>query len=523
MTFIKERLGASVPPEYGEGRPFIGNNVIVKIGGKSFIIGESGDLQSVSVEQNTKGGGLAKLKFNRNIYPRVGAPVQVFLGSSPFWAGFVINSDLDTWQAEPSHGHLKQIIFWDEAYAEFSFAGTVRELVDIAFNYAAANIAGFKKGDNFASIDLVEFDINGVTIADILDFALENSPNPNFVWGVDGAFIMYFRSLDITQPIRIDNSLYTNELSVKSESDNIATVLSVFKNYEQKVVNESGEIDEIYPIEFLGKVGAGIDPKTKYFFPPSKYFFRYGHKEEKYEIDAPDMSKDIALNEAYRVLLGKRPTESAELDSYQYITKPVNSGQTVRIISDHGTNLSMAIELGDKAVKPSSINSIVFTADSTTTNEGYQRSDSLSYVLHDSPDWQEKVSLVRKIKRVVVGFSSSLPGIIILRSNGREYVNRILSSSFTQYIDINVADDFNKYDAILIPSSSIDIVQIILEADYGQRTFLGYVYSVALVSDLKKTSFNLLVQNYGSFPVLTTAKLQAQIQSVENITLRDKG
>lgn len=128
------------------------------------------------------------------------------------------------------------------------------------------------------------------------------------------------------------------------------TVYSVFKNREVKVINEQGNEEYIYPVDFIGKVSIGQDPVSGAYYPPVANYFLYQHREERYEIDAPYMLPQTALRDAYALLRRIKPTTKIQVPYYRYAKNQIPVGASMRVLTHNSLNISLTVPIARKNV-----------------------------------------------------------------------------------------------------------------------------------------------------------------------------
>ena len=306
------------------------------------------------------------------------------------------------------------------------------------------------------------------------------------------------------------------------ESDNIVTVFSVFKNKEVKIVNtEGGEVttETIYPMEYLGKVGIGNNDITGGYFPAVKNYYLYGYKEERHEIDAPKLDITSALEDAYNILRKTVATEKTIVESYKYDRNIIPIGARVQAYTQRELNISFSVPIGVIAVKPAEVNGAISIVEQTPVNEGVIGFDTGSVSLSKSKDWIAQIALVDNITEISIGYTAKEDGVIILKSAGKEFVQKVLASdiqNFASFINI----DIDKKDVEIFATANISLISLYARADYGATFYEGYLRSVRLKSSAQGNFYDLTIFNYGALPVLTFQRLQEQIRNVESVALR---
>ncbi|WP_143280470.1 hypothetical protein [Brevinema andersonii] len=99
------------------------------------------------------------------------------------------------------------------------------------------------------------------------------------------------------------------------------------------MINEQGEEEFIYPVDLIGKVGIGQDPVSGAYYQPVANYFLYGHREERYEIDAPDMLPQTGLRDAYALLRRIKPTTKIQVPYYRYAKNQIPVGTSIRVLT----------------------------------------------------------------------------------------------------------------------------------------------------------------------------------------------
>lgn len=502
-------------------KPDTDPDIVVRIGGERFVCGVDDKLVGVSVEYNVKGGGLCTLEWAYFQICRIGAPVTVYIGTNVFWSGTVINGNEKTWQAEPLQSVFGQIYFYDPAYTQYPFAGTVSELVNKVFAYAAAQNPALKPGTVVSSDLLIETEVNSRTLKEILDSCAEVFENSESVYGIDNTYTMFFNNLPRTDEVLVNEEDYGGEIKYTTESDNVVTVYSVFKNREVKVISEQGEEEYIYPVDFIGKVGIGQDPVSGAYYPPVANYFLYGHREERYEIDAPDMLPQTALRDAYALLRRIKPTTKIQVPYYRYAENQIPVGASIRVLTHNSLNVSLTVPIAREnvPVNPSASGAVAVVQE-TELNDAYAAGSGGSSKISDIPEWAEQAGLVDKITEITVGYIARYNGVITVKSGAFTDVKQCVDSPLIQFFTVKNEDGFDKFDIEILTEGAIDLISMYALGNYGQAMHRGYLRAVGLKSSNKGNFYTLEIQSYGSLPVLTAQRLQEKIRAVETITLR---
>ena len=503
------------------------DDVIVYIGGDKYIPSRSDKLLSVKATNTVKGGERVILKWAYPNIAKVGSPCRVFIGNTPFWSGFISQSNELEWRADPLQGVLQNIFYYDPDYQNITFEGKASKLVLIALEFAIQEAPYLSLGEIVVGDDIVQYDINSKTIAEILEFVSSQFNEFEAVYGVDNDFKCYFKNIQISNPNKIQHTDYGGEISISVESDNVVTVLSVFKNRKVKIINDDLNEEFIYPVSYIGKVGIGVDPISKGNYPPVSNYYRFGHIEDRYEIDAPDMTDYTALSEAYKVLKNYQVTNTYTVTNYNYKGFPIAVGPSQKIITKDNQNISLYLDLTTSAVIVSGTGSgSISVINETPINESYG-GDSLAIAtlrLSDIEAWREQVSLVDQIKEISVGFLCNFNGTISIvdSKNNIEIVTTVRPSLLIQYVTFNSSElmTFDKSSIQISSTGTIKIINLYAIANSGQSSYTGYLRSVKLESSKKGDLFTLEVQSYNSLPILTFQKLQDQIRKAKSIALK---
>lgn len=503
------------------------DDIIVYIGGDKYIPSRSDKLLSVKASNTVKGGERATLKWAYPNIAKVGAPCRIFIGNVPFWSGFISQSNNLEWRADPLQGVLQNIYFYNDTFQNNTFIGKASELVLLALSFAINEAPYLSLGEIVVGDDIVEYDINSKTISEILEFVASQFNEFEAVYGVDNDFKCYFRNIQRENPNKIRHIDYGGDISIAVESDNVITVLSVFKNREVKIINDDGDEEFIYPVEYIGKVGIGVDPVSKGNYPPVSNYYSFGHREDRYEIDAPDMINSTALSEAYKVLKNYQITNTYTVPNYNYKELTIAVGSSQKIITKDNQNISLYIDLTTSAIIVSGVGTgSIAVINETPVNESYG-GDSLGTALlrlNDIEEWRDQVALVDRIKEISIGFLCDFEGTISIidSKNNREIVTTVTPSILIQYVTFN-SDELLTYDKASIQISStgtIKIINLYAIANSGQSSYTGYLRAVKLDSSKKGDFFTLEVQSYNSLPILTFQKLQDQIRRNQSIALK---
>lgn len=520
LSSLQGVLSRIEPPVKKIFTPDTEPDVIVDIGGERFVVGQDERLSGIKVEYNVRGGGLCTLEWAYYQAARVGAPVTVYIGADVFWAGTVLNG-LDTaWEAQPLQGIFDQIYYWSVDYVKEPYAGPVSELVQKIFRYAVEQNSALKIGRIVASDMRVEVEINSRTLKEILDDCASVFENEGTIYGITNTYEMFFDNIPRTDEVLINEDGYGGELVHSMESDNIATVYSVFKNREVPVIDAEGNEDFIYPVEFIGKVGIGTDPVSKQYYPPTANYFVYGHKEERWELDAPDMLNSKALADAYNHLRRLRPTVTIRVPQYRYGKNSIPVGSSMRIYSKSAYNISMTIPIARESVAIGQHSGALAVVQETAVNEAWTEGSGGAARISDLREWIEQAGLVQKIIEISIGYVARYDGVITLKSGGKTWVNSCSNSPLIHFFTVRCEGGFDKFDVEIITRGGVDLVSMYALGDYGQAMYRGYLRAVELKSSLKGNFYELEIKSYGSQPVLTMERLQQKIRSVETISLR---
>lgn len=450
LSSLNGVLSRIEPPSKDIFTPDTEPDIIVNIGGERFVVGQDERLVGVKVEYNVRGGGLCTLEWAYYQAARVGAPVAIYIGNSVFWSGTVLNG-LDTqWEAQPLQDIFGQIYYWDEDYVKNPYAGRISDLILRIFSYAAAQNPALKIGSIVASDLLIEAEINSRTLKEILDECAAAFENAESTYGITNTYDMFFTNIPRTDEVLINEDSYGGGLVHSMESDNVATVYSVFKNREVPVIDAEGNEDFIYPVEFIGKVGIGADPVSGQYYPPVPNYFVYGHKEERWELDAPDMLNATALADAYNYLRRIRPTVTIKVPQYRYGKNMIPIGSSIRIYSKSDKNISMTIPIARESVIIGKHNGALAVVQETAANEAWTEGSGGAARISDLREWIEQAGLVRKIIEISVGYVARYDGIITLKSGGKDYVNSCSNSPLIQFFTVQNPEGFDKFDVEIL-------------------------------------------------------------------------